>query len=547
MGALSQALSLFKRGVSSAFNQPVATPETDQHYFGNVGHMPNPDPVLRRMNVADDVYRAIAADPHVLGDIRSIRGSFRQLKWRILPGVEGDARAQAAADLCKQWMDTTKPNEMVDWLELMWQMASSILTGYRPHELIWDRVGGNILPTQIIDRPTRRILFDYHGKPLLVSRGEPMGVPIEPYQFVISRNMPSAENPYGIALLSSCFWAWTFKTGGWRYFVKYCERHGLPWPVVRYPLGTSDKDLTDLEQAVALMIENAYALVPDGTGVELLTPTTGASGTLPQENLITLCNKEMSKALTGQAMVSDNNGVGARAASETAKERQDAIDEGVRDIPAASVSQIFHWITLFNFGEGVASPKLEFFQQKAAGKDRAETYELAAKLGAKPSKQALLTELNIPAAQDAADELIYREGVSKTGSASILDTAKAKAGAGADGAFLGQFAGLRKFASAKPDIVGLKFAAELGLDDAAVAARAAQAANAWLDETVFQPAISMLARYEAEGKTLADFERDLGQLLDNPEADSLREITESAIKLAYLQGRTSVAQEVAAS
>jgi phage gp29-like protein len=122
-------------------------------------------------------------------------------------------------------------------MEVMWQMSSAILTGYRPHELVWGMDSGKYLPAQVIDRPSRRIVFNAAGDPLLINKGKMMGAPFEP--FVISRHMADTNNPYGLALLSSCFWTWTFKTGGWRYFVKYCERHGLPWPFAQYPTGTA--------------------------------------------------------------------------------------------------------------------------------------------------------------------------------------------------------------------------------------------------------------------------------------------------------------------
>jgi phage gp29-like protein len=124
-------------------------------------------------------------------------------------------------------------------MEVMWQMSSAILTGYRPHELVWGMDSGKYLPAQVIDRPSRRIVFNAAGDPLLINKGKMMGAPFEPYRFVISRHMADTNNPYGLALLSSCFWTWTFKTGGWRYFVKYCERHGLPWPFAQYPTGTA--------------------------------------------------------------------------------------------------------------------------------------------------------------------------------------------------------------------------------------------------------------------------------------------------------------------
>jgi phage gp29-like protein len=514
-------LKQFVSSVKGLFNTSAADPSTDYNFFAKLVALPNPDPILREMGNAEAVYRGILTDPHVAGEVRSIRGNFREHRRRIVVGEEGNAKAEAARLLCEQWMQSQPPNDICDWEEVLWQMTSAIFTGYAVHEVVWDKVANNILPTQVIDRPNRRFRFDHYGAPLLLSMGDALGKPVEPYQFVISRHSATAQNPYGMALLSSCFWAWTFKTGGWRYFVKYCERHGLPWPVAKYPQQTLDKEIDELAQAMEAMLENAYAVIPDGNSVELIEAKASGSS-LPQEALINLANREMSKALVGQSSVGENTtGVGSRASNETAFKRQEAINAADRDIANAGINQIFQWITLFNFGEGVPPPTMEFFKISEAGKDRAETYEIAQRLGAKPSKKALLEELNIPEAKDADDEL--------------TTSAPAPAGAPVGVAVTGGTKPpVAAFASFKP--AGLRFAQGLGLDDAAVAALAAQAANQIIDDTLFQPTLAMLAQYEADGKTLADFERDLGQLAGLDDSDALRSMTETAIKLSYLQG-----------
>ena len=391
-----KALGAFLSSMKGRLGKPQAGYDTDPHFFSAIAALPNPDTILRNLGQAEKVYFSIMADAHVIGDVRSIRGSFRSHQYRIVAGDEGDPKSVAAKELCEQWMADAPPNNLADWLEVMWQMSSSIFTGYRAHELVWEMQGGKYLPSQVIDRPNRRFQFSQAGEPLLISRGNLRGAPVEPYQFAISRHMADTTNPYGVALLSSCFWPWTFKTGGWRFFVKYCERHGLPWPVARYPMGTSEKEQDELEKALQTMLEASYLMAPEGTSVELLTPTTNSSGTLPQESLINLANREMSKALTGQAMVAELQGVGSRAASDTAQRRQDSINDSDRDISASSMAFIFKWITLFNLGDGVAPPQLEFFLHKKAGKDRAQTYQIAAQMGARPSKAAMLEELDIP-------------------------------------------------------------------------------------------------------------------------------------------------------
>ncbi len=494
----------------------VATPESDpQRYFGSLLYMPNPDPILRAMGQADKVYAGILADPHVMGEVRSIRGSFRSNDYRLLAGAQNDAKAAAALELCQTWMANTRPNTIADWSEVMWQMSSSVLTGYKVHELVWDYMDGKYLPSQVIDRPGRRFRFNAHAAPLLISKTAFVGEPVEPYQFVISRHMATSDNPYGLALLSSCFWPWTFKTGGWRYFVKYCERHGLPWPIGRYPAGTGDAEIDKLEEALGSMMEAGYLVMQQDNGVELLEPKLGGSGALPQEDLIKLCNKEMSKALTSQAMIGEQLDVGSRAASDTAKDRQGEVHDADRDIAAESMGEIFKWITRFNFGDGVAAPTLDFYLHKAAGKERAEVYALAARMGANPSRRALLEELDIPQAADAQDTLALLPALSSGAAA---------------GAYLPAQKGLDFSVSRR----GADITNFLGEDEAVDLT--CLAADQALEDNTIAPIYKMLVQFEQSGKSLSDFKTALEGIVGTLDDAALRDVVRQALLYSATAG-----------
>lgn len=535
-------------GLNKWLGTPVASPESDpQHYLGKLLALPNPDPILRQMGQAERVYYSIATEAHVLGDIRSIYGNFRSQQYRLLEGQDGNSKSLAALQLCEQWMRNTRPNALCDWQDVMWQMSSAFLTGYRPHESVWQLDSRKYLPQEVIDRPARRFKFDADGAPLLISRGNMLGAPLDqPWQVVISRHMADALNPYGIAVLSSCFWPWTFKTGGWRYVVKYCERHGLPWPVGRFPIGTSEPDQDLLAKSLADMIESGYVIAPEGTGLELLTPSGSGAGGLPQQNLIDLCNREMSKALTGQAMVAELQGVGARAASETALKRQQSIDDSVRDIAAQSMGFLFKWITLFNFGDGVAPPKLEFYEQTNAGKDRAETYQLAANMGARPSRSAMLEELGIPEAETEADVL----QAASTGAAGGAPTGDqpGQDGGNAAGAVTTVPAATNTgdpqvlmTAEQLQGVAGFAFARAAGMTEQEAIDLAAEAADQAIEDHMIAPVADMLARFEADGRTLAEFSAALADLVGEMDDEALREVLDRSLSYAILRGAATKA------
>ena len=487
--------------------QEVAPTGSDWAFYNKLSSMPNPDPILRRMGRADMVYSSIMADAHVKGDVRSIRGDFRSQFYRVNAGDENDMRAQKARDLCEWWLEHTRPNVVSqDWLEVMWQMLTAVFYGFRVHEVVWDYVDGNLLPIKVKDRANKRFAFDTDGALLLKTSDSPNGVQVEPYQFITSRHMATCENPYGDATLSSCFWPWTFKTGGFKFFMQYCEKYAVPTPVAEYPLGMIDKHIDQIEEALANLLSNSYMVVPSGTKVSLLTPASSGS-TLPQKELIDLCNQEMSEALTSQSMVSNNRGIGSQAASQEASKRQKSVNNADHDIAAMGFSDIFRWITIFNFGEDVAPPKLEFLTEGEASLERVNTYRAVADLGGKPSMRALMEEANIPVADDDSDAIMPIAKTVTTNESTTTDKA-------AD------------FAAASGEID----------PEMALSLAASEAFDGAFESTVIQKFADMLDEFIASGKDLEEFKESLGALLQGIDDVELLAITQQAMTLSALQG-----------
>ena len=512
--------------------QEVVSSGKDSALFNRMLSMPNPDPILRRLGVADHIYASIMADAHVIGDIRSIRGSFRSYRYRIVAGDEQDPRSQKAADLCEHWLQHFQPNAVAkDWMEVMWQMSSAVFTGYTVHEVVWDSIDGQILPIKVVDRPNNRFRFSTDGQLLVLSNDSLDGKSYPEYQFAVSRHMASVKNPYGIALLSSCYWPWLFKTGGFKYFMQYCEKYAIPVSFGQYPQGSQPKDIEQFEQSLAEFLNNSYILAPVGSQLQIMTPN-GGNGNLPQEALIVRCNNEMSKALTGQAVVAELQQVGARAASETAASRQEMINNSDRDISSSGMSEILRWITLFNFGSDVAAPVLEFFTEKQAGKERAEAYQTVANMGGRPSRKALLEEMNMPEAEDDEDAILPSQSPINTAQTPINPPLNP-----VQTAFNAQF----NDASETDQRLITQAKADLDLENSVI-----EAVDAQFSSDVIEPFAVMLEEFEASGKTVAEFMESLGAFLGGVDDESLRQLTEQALTLSALRGAVDAQTQIEA-
>lgn len=379
----------------------LAGRNTDPRFYSALNILPNPDPILRKAGKDAEVFDAIQSDAHVMGELRLIRADLTRFKHNLKPGGK-TRKDKRAHELCQTFLDRA-PAPMTRWPDVIWNTGTAPFRGLSVHEIVWERQGDLLMPEKLMDRPTRRFAFDPDGALRLLTRDAPLyGVPAEDAYFMVNRHMPSYDNPYGVALFSSCFWPYTFKHAGFRWFVKFCERFGIPFPVGTYPMGATDDQVRTLEEALAELLEAGYAAIEDGGDIDI-KEATGASGggKLAQQQLVDACNAEMSKALSSQTLSSEQTGAtGARAAAETHRGRSIDVNECDRDGIAYAFDHLWRLITLFNVGPDAAPPTSEFMNEEAASKDRAEVYKIWESMGGKGSRKSAAEDLGIQLADD---------------------------------------------------------------------------------------------------------------------------------------------------
>ena len=356
--------------VKRALGFEIASRHTDPMQLSALPFLPNPDPILRKLGKSQEVFDAIMMDAHVIGELRPLRATLLNFEWRLVAGGERPQDLQALA-LAESIM-ARPPAPGMAWSDVFWNMHEAVLRGQRIHEVVWRLDNGQQVPDQVIDRENRRFVYDVDNQLRVLTRESQVeGVPVDAYKCLVSRHMPSFANPYGVAVLSSCFWPYTFKHGGFRFFVKFCEKYGIPWAVGKYPAGTSDAMINELTERLAEMVEDAVAAIPADGSVELVSLS--SSGQLPQERLIQLCNAEISKAINSQTLATEINGQGSRAAAETHRGREQDNGSADRKIVEYSMSELFAWTTEINFIDA-APPRFEFFEESEARQEWVDVF-----------------------------------------------------------------------------------------------------------------------------------------------------------------------------
>lgn len=337
---------------------------------GMFGLLPNPDPILRRMGRSVQVYRELTADAMVKSGCRRRRAAVVSMEH----GFDRETKA---------------PRRVVSNLEaifadlpikrLVRELVSGALYGYGVAEIIWGRVGGLVVPVDVVSKPAEWFGFDGSNNLVVRELNSLSGTPAPARKFIQVGNERSYLNPYGEADLASCFWPVAFRKGGLKFWVTFSEKYGMPWAVGKQPRSASQADAEQLADKLESMVRDAVAVIPDDSSVDLIQSTTTANADM-YESLLMYCSREINISLLGnnQSTEQDANRASATAAAGVEAVLRDAD----ADMVAEGITQLARWIVEVNWPSSMA-PAYEFWEQEQIDETQAKRDETLTRAGVK--------------------------------------------------------------------------------------------------------------------------------------------------------------------
>lgn len=341
----------------------------DFHALGTM--LPNPDPVLKALGKHIQVYRELRTEPQVGGNIRRRKGAVKALEWGIDKG-KAKSRAASVAEGVFAELDLNR---------VISEILDATLYGYQPLEVVWGKVGGYIVPVDVIGKPAEWFHFDQENQLRLKTKASPQeGELLPDRKFLLPRQDASYDNPYGFPDLSMVFWPTTFKKGGLTFWVKFSEKYGMPWLVGKHPRNTPSHETDAFLEQLAEMIQDAVAVIPDDSSVNIVEAAGKGGSADVFERLLMFCRSEVNIALLGQNQTSeaDSTRASAQAGLEVTRDIRDA-DKGLVE---ATLNQLIRWTHDLNFGDGNA-PVFKMWEQKEVDEVQAKRDKMLTDAGAK--------------------------------------------------------------------------------------------------------------------------------------------------------------------
>lgn len=354
-----------------SLSEQIATRERSIDFHALGMYLPNPDPVLKALGKDIKVYRELRADAHVGGCIRRRKAAVKALEW----GIERDkASARITSNVEALFAD-------LDVERIITEMLDAVLYGYQPMEIQWHHMASLWSPADLVGKPPDWFRYGDDNRLRFLSRANQLqGEEVPERKFLVPRQDPTYDNPYGFPDLSMVFWPTTFKKGGLKFWVQFTEKYGSPWLIGKHPRGTPDTETEALLDQLEAMVQDAVAVIPDDSSIEIKGMADGATNAEVFERLLTFCRSEVSIALLGQNQTTEANSTNASAQAGIEVTRE--IRDGDRSIVEGAFNTLIRWFCELNFHDTVR-PRFALWEQEEVDKVMAERDEKLTRAGAR--------------------------------------------------------------------------------------------------------------------------------------------------------------------
>jgi phage gp29-like protein len=351
--------------------------------------LPDPDPILRKIGKDITTYRELMTDPHLFSTIQQRKSGVLSLNWEL---QQLDS-AQSEYDFINTFLNSVNLENLID------QILNTPLFGFTVFEIIWKKEGNYLIPGRIEEKPQEWFFFDqFNNLNLKKSFNPNLGIYegdiINPLKFVLVQHKPTYQNPYGERLLSRCFWPVTFKRGGLKFWITFTEKYGNPFMVGKLPRGSSQTDIDNLLASLENMVQDAVAVIPDDSSVEIKEAQRSSSVEVFKE-LMNFMNSEISKVILTQTLTTEVQDTGTYAASKTMGDMLKRVQQADKRIVEKTINRIIDLIYQVNFNSTNNKPKFILYEDGDVDKILAERDQILVNTGIKFTKDYYIRNYNL--------------------------------------------------------------------------------------------------------------------------------------------------------
>ena len=340
----------------------IATRQSSVNFMSSIMNLlPNPDPVLKKLNKTIEVYEELLYDSRVKATTESRKSAILAMEWEIIGDGSSEEEKKFYTELFKTYKMPDTISEMLD----------GALFGYKPMEIVYAEVNRKIIPVEFVGKPSR--WFDYDGENrlrYLAGNNTFEGVLVPPEKFIVIRKNPTYDNPYGKPALSPCYWPVIFRKNGMKFWTIFLEKFGMPFLMAKAPEGAKEDRICDVADMLENMVVDGIAVVPKEYDLEIAESAEGKGKTGSMHNVyLDFMNREIDMSILGNNLTTEVQG-GSQAAATVHMEVRGDIIESDQKLVEEGFNELIIRTHAMNFTS--EPPKFRLFAEEDIDQERAD-------------------------------------------------------------------------------------------------------------------------------------------------------------------------------
>lgn len=298
-------------------------------------------------------------DPHY--------ASVLGVRKRAVSGVDPMVEPASESGHDKKIADAVREHiaEHDGFADLVEDLLDGLGKGFSVVEIDWDTSSSPWAPDHFEWVSQRFFQFDQEtGRELRLIDEADManGVPLHPLKHLV--HVPRLKSGHmarnGLARLVA--FGWICKAYSLKDWIAFAETYGLPLRIGRYGPGATAEDVDKLYTAVANIGTDAAAVLPESMRIEF-EQIAGTSSEQVFEKLARFVDEQVSKAVLGQTMTSDNGSSQAQAKVHN-EVRHDVAVADAKGVAGTINRDLVKPFVDLNFGPQKDYPRLKIIVQE---------------------------------------------------------------------------------------------------------------------------------------------------------------------------------------
>lgn len=320
-------------------------------------------------------------DTHLFSQLQTRKNAVMGLEYEILP-FSDSAPDKKVRDFVAEVFDG-----LTDFDDTLLDLLDAVGKGYSLNEIMWAVNGREV----VIDRfqwiHAKKAVFYDLGKgawdksfeiPRIVTEEEPLkGEVMPPFKLVYHRYKARSGYDTRAGVLRVCAWMYLFKNYSIKDWAAFAEIFGMPLRLGKYDPGASKEDKDALISAIRSLGSDAAGIISKNTEIEFIETIKSSGKNNLFEELANFCNKEISKAILGQTLTTQEGKSGSYSLGKVHDlVRHDLIKADCDALGKTLQFQVVRPLVGYNYGWDMPLPTVKFkFEEPEDLKMLSEVYK----------------------------------------------------------------------------------------------------------------------------------------------------------------------------